>query len=56
LETTAVVRDVEPILNEIIKKGIPNSSSTEGRSRLNNYSDTEKVKLWEENTKAYLNG
>ena len=56
LETTAVVRDVEPILNEIIKKGIPNSSSTEGRSRLNNYSDAEKVKLWEENTQAYLNG
>ena len=56
LETTAVVRDVEPILDEIIKKGIPNPSSTEGRSRLNNFSDQEKAKLYRENTKAYLDG
>ena len=56
LETTAVVRDVEPILDEIIKKGIPNPTSTEGRSRLNEFSDSEKSKMWRENTKAYLDG
>lgn len=56
LETTAVIRDVEPILDEIIKKGIPNPNNTSGRSRLNNYSDEEKSKQWRENTKAYLDG
>ena len=56
LENSAVIRNVEPILDEIIKKGIPNPNNTEGRSRLNNFSDSEKVKMWRENTKAYLDG
>ena len=56
LETSGVIMDVEPVLDEIIKKGVPFGDSNNGVSKLNNFSDAEKTKQYKENTQAYLNG
>jgi hypothetical protein len=64
LDSTAVIRDIEPMLDEILSKLVlaPEDSKTKTRrikatsSITSNLSDTEKYRLYDENTGAYLDG
>jgi hypothetical protein len=64
LDSTAVIRDVEPMLDEILSKLVlaPEDSRTKTRrvkatsSITSNLSDAEKYRLYDENTGAYLDG
>jgi len=64
LDSTAVVTDVEPILDEILSKLVLASEDPKTKvkrikttsSVTSNLSDAEKYRIYNENTGAYLNG
>ena len=56
LDTTAVITDVEPMLNEILSKLVVSKDGSVCSTTTRALSDAARQKLYEENTGAYLKG
>lgn len=56
LDTTAVITDVEPMLDEILSKLVVTKDGSVCSSKVKNLSDDGRKKIYNENTGAYLRG